>query len=297
MGKKTENKNVGFIKRHLILIGKFFDKIADDNVAAFSAQAAFFMILSLFPFCMLLMTIIQYTPLTKNTLLSLCDIYLPNAFDSYARALLDEIYSKTSGTFISVSIISSLWLGSKGFTSMFAGLNSVYDVKEKNNYFKVRFFSMFYTVIFAVAIIGSLTVLVFGNKLSYWLTENVPEIGFHVASIINVRVTISGLLLLLLFMTMYKIMPNRKATLYGQFPGALFAAAGWIGFSYIYSFYIDNISNYVSIYGTMTTIIFLMIWLYACMYIIFLGGAINHVIQTTIFFRELRARLWGEKKA
>ena len=74
------------------------------------------------------------------------------------------------------------------------------------------------------------------------------------------------------------ITPNR-VTFTSQLPGAITATIGWLGFSYLYSFYVDHISNYSSIYGAMTTIALLMVWLYACMYILFFGGWLNETVR------------------
>ena len=58
-------------------------------------------------------------------------------------------------------------------------------------------------------------------------------------------------------------------------PGAVFAAAAWMIFSGIFSVYVDKYNNYSSFYGTMTTIALIMVWLYGCMYVLFIGGIIN----------------------
>lgn len=46
-------------------------------------------------------------------------------------------------------------------------------------------------------------------------------------------------------------------------------------FSGIFSVYVDKYNNYSSFYGTMTTIALIMVWLYGCMYVLFIGGIIN----------------------
>lgn len=293
MSKQTQ---ISRPRRVLQLIFKFIDKLTVDNVPAYSAQTAFFVILSLFPFFILLMNILQYTSLTEDTLLSLCDTYLPSTFQGIATTFLDELYERRSRTFFSLYILSALWLGSQGFVSMFTGLNSVYDIKEQNNYFKVRLLSILYTVAFMIIVIICLILLVFGNKLAYLVIAYIPQLHNHVSAIISIRILLVGTLLTFVFMTMYASMPNHKAhgnriSLLAHFPGAMFSTAGWIAFSAIYAYYIDHISRYASIYGTMTTIAFLMIWLYFCMFIIFIGGALNHVIQTKPFFHGFRRRL------
>ena len=73
-------------------------------------------------------------------------------------------------------------------------------------------------------------------------------------------------------------MPNRKAGIFGQIPGALVAAVGWLLFSLLFALYVDRFSNYTSLYGGLSAIVVFMLWLYVCMYILLLGGEINLLV-------------------
>ena len=64
-----------------------------------------------------------------------------------------------------------------------------------------------------------------------------------------------------------------------QIPGAALATAGWLIFSGLFSVYVDKYTRYSSFYGTMTTIALIMVWLYGCMYVLFVGGFINREIE------------------
>ena len=76
------------------------------------------------------------------------------------------------------------------------------------------------------------------------------------------------------FLLMYKFLPNRKATLKSQLPGAVISAVAWSVFSLIFSIYLEyfNVSN---MYGSLTTLIMIMLWVYFCMFIVLLGAEIN----------------------
>ena len=126
-----------------------------------------------------------------------------------------------------------------------------------------------------------LTVIVFGNKLYYYIRQHFPFTEEKLASIINVRAIVSLIVLFLFFWLLYVILPNRKTNFSKQVPGAIVASFGWLTFSYVYSYYVDNISNYSRFYGAMTTMALLMLWLYACMYILFLGGLLNHILENS----------------
>ena len=87
-------------------------------------------------------------------------------------------------------------------------------------------------------------------------------------------------ILILFFLVLYMFVPNRKSKILYELPGAIATSAGWIGFSYLYSFYIDHMSNFTNTYGSLTAVVLLMLWLYACMYMLLLGGELNVYLRS-----------------
>lgn len=263
------------------IIRSFGRKVKEDNIAAFSAQAAFFVIISFFPFFMLFLTLIQYLSIDQKVLLTVIDQFFPDSIDEMVIGVIKEIYHNDSGTLISVTAaISALWAASRGILGIVKGLNAVYGIRESRNNFKLRLISAFYTLVFTIILIVTIFILVFGNQLYDWIIQKIPVLTHLALVIISIR-TIAGLLILTCFFLMvYIAIPNRTTRLYREFPGALIAAAGWMGFSYLYSYYIDNMSNYSRTYGSLTAIVLFMLWFYFIMHILFIGGEINVVLSS-----------------
>ncbi|WFR56221.1 YihY/virulence factor BrkB family protein [Anaerocolumna sp. AGMB13025] len=262
------------------IIRAFNRKVADDFISAFSAQAAFFVMISFFPFIMLLLTLLQYLPIRESVLMTTLTQIFPSSITSLIITIISEIYDKASGTIISITAISALWSASRGIVAIIKGLNSVYAIRETRSYFKLRFLSSVYTFIFALMMIVTLVILVFGNRLYVWIESRIPILKDLALLIISIR-TIAGLFILtVFFLLLYVVIPNRTTKVYKELPGALVSAAGWMGFSYLYSFYIDNMSNYSRMYGSLTAIVLFMLWFYFCMYIMFIGGEINVVLSS-----------------
>jgi membrane protein len=262
------------------IIRAFNRKIRDDYVSAFSAQAAFFVIISFFPFLMLLLTLIQYLSITESSMLIIMTQIFPSSINSLIVRIIDEVYDKASGTIVSITAITTLWSASRGILAIVKGLNSVYAIRETRSNLKLRLISSLYTFIFAIMMIATLLILVFGNRLYFWIQSKIPLFSDLALVIISIR-TIAGLLILtLFFLCLFIFIPNRKTKLFKELPGAMVSAAGWMGFSYLYSFYIDNMSNYSNTYGSLTAIVLFMLWFYFCMYILFIGGEINVVLSS-----------------
>lgn len=271
------NIKENFLKNKIVQFFLQFGKnIEDCSLSAHAGQTAFFFILSFFPFMLFLFAILRLTPLTEEGL-SMSILYIiPSSFRNFIGKLIHNIYTASSKQVLSLSIISAIWLGSKAFLSLVQGLNSMYHRKESRNYIMLRLFAFLYSILFALLLIVTLAFLVFGNWIHSHLKELFPIISSTAEHFINFRILIGFLILFAIFLLMYYFLPNCKWKLRYHIPGAFLAALGWLLFSYLYSFYVDYFSNYASFYGTMTTIALLMVWLYACMYILFLGGIINH---------------------
>lgn len=276
--------------------------LLDTAVSAYAGQAAFMMILSFFPFVMFMLVLLQRFPLSPELLITALEHFVPQSFRTFMTDIINNIYTAQTATLLPVTVIAALWLGSKSFLSIIYGLNSVYKIPETRGYFTLRLWAMFYTLLFTLLIIATLILFVFGNQLYLHITKIFPLLTHILLPIISFRSTAGFFVMLLFFTGMYVLIPNhrlhgyvpefvpseeiagnqirpRRVPFASQLPGALAATIGWLGFSFLYSFYVDHISNYSSIYGTMTTIALLMVWLYACMYILFFGGWLNYTIQ------------------
>lgn len=270
------------VKKIINLIQKFSDSITEANIAAFSGESTLFIIISFFPFIMLMLMIIKYTPLTEASLISMIKNIVPFRAADTVESVINNIYSVSSSAAISVSVITLIWSASRGFMSLVRGFNSVYRVKESRGYIRLRISAIFYTICLALLIVFTLTLLVFGNKILSFLTYHFPEINNLAVLIISVRTVVSMALYLLFFVLLYLILPNRKSSILYELPGATLSSFGWLAFSYIYSYYINTFNTSLSMYGSLSTIVLLMVWLYFCIYILFIGAVINQKIRMFI---------------
>ncbi|MDK2808270.1 MAG: rane protein [Clostridiales bacterium] len=258
-----------------------------DAVSAFAAQTAFFIILSFIPFLMLLLTLIQYLPISETALVRMANEMLPHAINTYVISLINEIYTHSSATVISITALMALWSASKGFLSLMHGFNFIYQIPETRNYVRLRLIAAFYTLIFAITLLVSLTILVFGNKIFVAILNKIPLLADVALLVISVRSIVGLIVLFLVFSAMYLWIPNFKGRFFFIIPGAAIASIGWMTFSFAYSYYIDNFANF-NTYGSLTILIFCMLWLYACMYILFIGCEINEFLYRTLLSKKQR---------
>ncbi len=281
------------------LINSFSKKLNADNVSAFSTQAAFFLIISFFPFAMFLLTLLNYLPVSKPELLSAIESVFPQTVAVYLSDILDELLEKSNGTVLSLSAIATLWASSKGFYAVVRGLDAIYHAGGKRSYFLTRILAALYTLLFAALVVAVLFFFVFGNQIYLFCLKHIPILSEMALLIISVRTLVGFCLMILFFTLVFITMPNRKSSFFAELPGAIIASAGWIGFSYLFSFYIDNFSNYSATYGSLTAVVLCMLWFYSCMYIMFIGAEINQVFSNPVVheaFHKLLADRRERKK-
>lgn len=268
-------------------IKRFLIKMESDHLSAYAAQSAYFVMLSSFPFFMMLFTLIQYTPLTKSDLLRTAVDIMPSNIDPLIISIIDEVYSKSSAI-VSVTALLAAWTAGKGVLAITKALNSVYDTLETRTYVILRFRAAVTMVGFVVAIVLSLVFIVFGNKLFVFIAKQYPLFS-DVTKVLNeMKVVFVLAFLVVLFWIMYRYLPDKKVPLFHQLPGAILAAVGWIAFSYGFSIYFDYSSGFSNMYGSLTTLIIVMLWLYSLMYIMLLGAEVNVIFGGSILKKVRR---------
>ncbi len=269
-GQKKEGKKKKFVQ----MIKEFSSRIMEDHVGAYAAQGAFFILLSFIPFMMLLLNLIQYTPLTEEMVSSAVMAVIPEDFHGVMNAIILEIYRRSS-VILPVSALVALWSAGKAVTSLTYGLNTIFHVRETRNYFINRLRSMIFTLIFIVALLVTLVLMVFGRSIQNWLADVFPAAAEFTGILMSLRTVITMAALMFAFTLLYRFIPNRKASLESQIPGALVCTISWQVLSVGFSFYLQYFPGVSRMYGNLTTIILLMLWVYFCMYLILLGAELN----------------------
>lgn len=251
------------------------NKIKQDYVSAFAAQSSLFIIMGFVPFILLLTVMVRFTPLTPEMLLDLVSNIAPDAFMPSIESIIYQMYAQVKPSWIILTAITVLWVAGKGFHSIIDGLNSVFDIKEKRSDFVIRLYSILYTIVLVIVIAICIIIFVLGNHILAYVNHFVPIIGNLIETILNFRALISVVLLTFFFTFMYVFIPSRHTKIRRQIPGALFSAVGWTGFSFFFSLYVQYSSTLSLLYGSLSTIICAMLWLYVCMFIFLIGAEIN----------------------
>ena len=276
-------------KSSLHLILGFAERIRVDHVGAYAAQTAYFLMMSFIPFILFLTAIVQYTPLTYRVVRQVIIGIVPENLQGFVLSIVAEVFSKSIAV-LPVSAIMALWSSGKGMQALINGLNTIYHVRETRNWLVNRIYSMLYMFLFVIALIVSLLLLVMGNRIHEVAMEYVPFLGRVIGRILGAKTFLVFVMLFLVFLVLYRYLPNRKATLKSQVPGAFLTAVAWSLFSYFFSLYFAFFPNVSSMYGSLSTLIMVMLWLYCCMNLLLYGAEINAYFENQ--FRQAQISFW-----
>ena len=268
--------------RLIIRIKQIYDKFAADEMTVYAAQASFFTIIAAFPFIMLLLTVVQIVPsVSQGELMEFILALVPVGYKSVAFRVISDLSLKSPATMISVTAITALWSSSRGMMSIAKGLNRVQGKVEKRWYIVKRLICAGYTIVFILVCVLSLGLLVFGTTIQNFVLRQFPLIARVTQHIISLRTLLALAFFMFVFAGIYTYVPDRKLSLKSQLPGAMFATAGWILFSMAFSLYFKLFggNNFSYMYGSLTAIVLLMLWLYGCICVLFFGAELNYYLE------------------
>ena len=263
--KKIFKSVFGFVKR-------IIDIFVDDRVSVYAAQATLFVIISVVPFISLLLSIVGIV-LPNHPVDELIGENISTGMIEIVGHLIEDLKTAPSVSLLSISAIITLWCASRGITALRDGIGSVYRSKPGRNYFSHRLISLAFTLAFVIFILALTMLVLFGDFLIESLGGRLSEI------IMKLRTPFLIVILSIFFTGLFSFVAQRsdsvKTPPIYHLPGGIFAAVGWVVFSYLYSLYITNFPSASYIYGGLAALCLIMLWLYFCMIILLSGSEIN----------------------
>lgn len=257
------------------LLRLLWHRIEEDDLPGLSAQLAYFFLLSLFPLLIVIFTLMPYIPIPHEDMLGMIRDFAPTEAMQLIETNVKYIMNHRSGGLLSFGIIGTIWSASNGINAVVRAFNKAYNVKESRSFIVSRGMAVLLTFGMIFVFILAIILPIFGREIGLFLFSKLGYTSQFIKLWDTLSLAVSAIILFLIFTGLYWVAPNVKLRCRSAFPGAAFATLGWIISSMGFSFYVGNIGNYSLTYGSIGTIIVLMIWLYISAFIIILGGEIN----------------------
>lgn len=248
------------------------------HIPLHSAYTCFFLVLSLFPGLLLLLGILRYTSLEVKDLMDLAEGFLPSTLLPTVQSLITASYRHSSKTVVTISVLGTLYSASRGMFGVRNGLDAIYTPGKRHSYLRRRGISILYNISFILVLLLTLVLYLAGTALLDYLWMTTSPAIMVLLQVVDLRALLLLIMQTVLFTLMYALLPGQRNRLRGSFPGAVFAALGWMVSSQLFSVYVENFGQYANIYGSVYALALGMLWLYFCISIFFYGAALNRYL-------------------
>lgn len=266
--------------KNIINEGKqFYLRIIEVDVFGLSAQLAYFFLLSLFPFLLFLINLIGYFSVDEEIVLQAIGDFAPPAVIELIQTNVGNLLNVQNGGLLSIGIVGTLWAASNGVNAITKALNRAYHIEPKRSFVIYRLFAMVMTIAMFLVVIVALLLPVFGQAIGEYLFSWVGWSKEFSQMWQTLRWGTSSVIFFIVLTFLYKFFPRQKVYLKHVVWGALFSTICWQVVSLGFSYYVSSLRNYSATYGSLGTIIVLMIWFYLFGMIVIVGGVLNSYIH------------------
>lgn len=254
-------------------------EFAAHHLSAYAAQMTFYLMLAAFPFAMLICIVTRFLPVTPETVQNALSMLLPEHLGTLAVAITEGYYNENISGIRLWLLVFLIWSCARLILSLMNAFNSIGAVDETRGQLHLRLIGCGYTVVLCLLLAAALGMLGFGERLLALAEQYSARLSFMNLLLSLMRNLVSPLLLLLIFWCSYVFLPSRRPRFRQTFFGALMTALFWRGAAAVYAVFLQrSMARYSYIYGSLSGLVMLLLWLYACMYCWLLGAELNRLL-------------------
>ncbi len=269
----------GFDGTPLFTVMQFFVKgILNGGITTRASAMAFNFFLALFPGIIFFFTLIPYIPIEnfQDQLLDIIRGLLPR--DAYwaTRSTIEDIIKIQRGGLLSFGFITTLAFAANGLNSMIDGFNRTYHTMETRSFTKQWIVSLGLTVLLAIFFIAAMVLLIFSERaIVYFFEFNEFENQFTIFLIRLANWTLLAGMFLVAISTLYHFGPTKKRHFRFISAGSSLAATLNILISVGFTYFVNNFGQYNKLYGSIGTLIVILVWIYLNALVLIIGFELN----------------------
>ena len=257
----------------MILITRVIKRFFAERFFDEAAQTAYYLLLSVFPFLLFILSLISFFPVDANQILDFLRHFAPGDSFRFIEDNVLNILEEDKGRVLSLSLISAFWVSSMAVQALARALNEANRIKSSLPYWKSLLRDLGVTLLFMTLVPLSLF-LPFIESSLHWIVSRAGTLDEWQGWIYiwpGVKWGLGSVFLFLFFLLFYKILPSKRLTFREVWPGALLSAVGWQIVSLLFADYVSTV-NYTRLYGQLSGMIVLVLWFYLTAVVILLSG-------------------------
>ena len=270
--------------RLFYLVKRMIYRYFSDGIPQAAAELSYFLLFSMFPLLMFVNSILAQLDITLEGITPVLEM-LPKSLQRLITGYLAQLSGTPSFSPMLIGIGLTLYFLSRAVRSMMHTENDMYHVEGTSGMVKDVHISLGITAGFLIWVVCSFVLVVAGRTLPRLLPQAfpIPQAALDVTHDASFLVMIAFIFAFLMLFN--RIVPNLHLKFREVWPGALFSLVAWILVSWAFSFYVDNMARYSVLYGSLGTIIVLMLWLYIVSMLLLMGPQLNHTLVVMRLYR------------
>lgn len=251
------------------------------DMAVYAGSATLFLLMASFPMLMWVLVLVNLLPgFSVESVAELLADFLPQipSVQESTIQLLQNLSSQSAQFVASLAVLTTIVSASGGMSALQIGLQRLTPGSRRT--FLNRLLAVGYTFVFELLLLVMLALQ--GMKSLFARFADTLPFFRHYAAVVHEAQRVANIgrfviipLLFVLLLLIYTYVPGGRRTLHSQLPGTIFATAGWLIFSRVFSFYILHFWRLSYIYGSLTAVILVILWLFVIINLIFLGAGLN----------------------
>ena len=275
-------KPFGFSGLSIYDVAIFFWKgLMEGAITTRASSLAFNFFLAFFPSIIVFFTLIPYIPIKglQETLMELLGTVLPPSTNEITFQTLEDIINNPRGGLLSIGFILALYFSTNGINSLIEAFNSSYHIREIRPLIQQRILSLGLTLLLSVMLIIAIGLIIFGTVVVNYLvsaeiiTTSAADLIIYGKWMVMLAMLFFGISIL------FHLGPALKSKWKLFSPGSIFATIFIIITSIGFNYYIQNFSQYNKIYGSIGTLIIILLWMYFNSIILLTGFELNASIS------------------
>lgn len=252
-----------FFQFVMTVVGRY----TDDQVPTKAAALVYYLIFSIFPLLILLANVLGLMNLDMNAIGESLKPIVPADIITLLQEYLEYIHQSFNPTIFTFSIVFSIWFPLRVVKELMVDVREAYHLPKRKSFFASLARELICTLLMPVAIFLSFILILLGaNVISFFMnllpTGTLNISGFVLVLWQYLRFVAAAVIMGFALSVLYALSLNGKPKFKPVLPGVLFSMVFWLIACGLFSFYVENFSNYSVIYGTLGAFIVLLLWLY-----------------------------------
>lgn len=253
------------------------------RVSRSAAELAYFLVLTFFPILICVSAFVSKLNLDMNALLEEASYVLPQGVVVIFRDYLGYIDTHQSNAMLVAGVVMSAVFASAAVRGL---MNVMHEIYGRATFLGLRQLvaSFVFSILLLITIYLSITVVVTGNWFFRMLGQllNLDDLVAQADTWQWVKYLLLTALVFLFILLLYRFAAPLSHPRPPVIPGALLAAVALTVASMIFSAFMEHSTRYSLVYGSLTSVIILLVWLYLCGNVLIVGGLVNYAIYQRI---------------